>query len=147
MRTYYRGPDAHVTDERFTWRAATPRVFAVRELRDVVLTRRLDPDRRPDVALMAAALLAVLAAITVGLVGLVVGAALGLVAVIVAGVAFATRRHRPAYLRQLRATYRGVQVLVYESPDERVFNQVKRALCRALEDNPPTGAEVSLVAA
>ncbi len=66
---------------------------------------------------------------------------------IVASVGLATRRHRPAYLRQLRATYRGVEVVVYESGDERVFNQVKRALCRALEDSPPAPAAIPLAAA
>ena len=55
MRTYYRGPDALVTDEHFVWRTATPRIFAVRELRNVGLVRDDVVDRRPDVAMVAAA--------------------------------------------------------------------------------------------
>ena len=37
----------------------------------------------------------------------------------------------------LWADYRGRSVALYSSPDERVFNQVVRALRRALEDSEP----------
>ncbi len=147
MRTYYRGPDAHVTDERFIWRAETPRVFVVRDLRGVVLTRRINPDRRPDIAWIAAAVLAALAATSWLLVGVAVGAAVGILALIAMSGATATRRHRPAYLWQVRATYQGTEVVIYESGDVRVFNQVKRALRRTLEDNPPSRSAFGLAAA
>ena len=147
MRTYYRGPDAHVTDEHVVWRTGTPRVFAVRELRDVVVVRRLRSDRGPDVAMVVAAVLATLAVMSWVLVGVVVGAAAAVVAVTVAVIAAATRRHRPTHYWQLRATYGGVEVALYEATDERVFNQVKRALLRALEVNPPAPAQLRLMAA
>jgi hypothetical protein len=38
---------------------------------------------------------------------------------------------------QLQATYRGAAVDLYSSEDERVFNQVTRALRRAIEDAHP----------
>lgn len=37
----------------------------------------------------------------------------------------------------LQATYRGTTVTLYASADQRVFNQVARALRRALEDAEP----------
>ena len=138
MRTYYRGPDALVTDEQFVWHTETPRVFFVRDLHDVVVVRRIRSDRGPDVAMVVAAVFATLAVITWLVVGLVVGASVGFVAVTVASVAVATRRHRPTHFWQLRATYRGAEVVVFEAVEERVFNQVKRALRRSLEVNRPS---------
>jgi hypothetical protein len=38
---------------------------------------------------------------------------------------------------ELRATYRGHEVILYASCDTRVFNQVVRALRRAVEDARP----------
>jgi hypothetical protein len=37
---------------------------------------------------------------------------------------------------ELHAQYKGDAVVLYSSPDERVFNQVSRALRRAMEDTP-----------
>ena len=37
----------------------------------------------------------------------------------------------------LRAEYQGTSVVLYASADVRVFNQVKRALQRAMENRPP----------
>ena len=147
MRTYYRGPDAHVTDERFIWRADTPRVFVVRDLRDVVVVRRTRSDRGPDVAMVVAAVSATLAVLGWLVVGVVVGVVVGFFAVTLAAGAAATRRHRPSHYWQLRSTYRGVEVVVFESADERVFNQVKRALRRALEVDRPARTVLRLTAA
>ena len=147
MRTYYRGPDASVTDERFVWRTETPRVFVVRELRDVVVVRRVRSDRGPDVAMLVSAVFATLAVMSWLLVGVLVGAVVAVAAITVASIAVATRRHRPTHYWQLRATCRGVEVALYEATDERVFNQVKRALLRALEVNPPAPAQLRLTAA
>ncbi len=147
MRTYYRGPEAHVTDERFVWRTETPRVFVVRELRDVVVVRRTRSDRGPDVAMMIAAFLATLAVMGWLLAGVVVGAAAGVVAITVAVGAATTRRHRPAHFWQLRATYLGTEVVVFEATDEQMFNQVKRALRRSLEVNRPVRTDLRLSAA
>ncbi len=147
MRTYYRGPDAHVTDERFVWRTETPRVFVVRDLHDVVVVRRIRSDRGPDVAMVVSAVLATLAVMSWLLVGVIVGAVAVILAVTVASVAVATRRHRPTHYWQLRATYLGAEVVVFEAVEERVFNQVKRALRRSLETNRPARTDLRLAAA
>jgi hypothetical protein len=147
MRTYYRGPDAHVTDERFVWRTETPRVFVVRDLRDVVVVRRTRSDRGPDMAMVVAAVLAVLAVMSWVLAGGIVGAGVGFLAVTVASGAAATRRYRPTHYWQLRSTYLGAEVVVFEATDERVFNQVKRALRRSLEVNRPVRTDLWLTAA
>jgi hypothetical protein len=133
MRTYYRGPDALVTDEHFVWRTRTSRIFPVRELRNVGLVRDHVVDRRPDVALVAAAGMGVFAVMMWTLAGPVVGSALGFVSLIAATVAVTTRQGRTVRVWQVRATYRGMDVVLYSSPDARVFNQVTRALRRALE--------------
>ena len=39
MRTYYRGPDAVITDTHFVWQSPTVRIFAIDDLRDVRLVR------------------------------------------------------------------------------------------------------------
>jgi NADH:ubiquinone oxidoreductase subunit 6 (subunit J) len=44
-------------------------------------------------------------------------------------------QHRPRRL-VLRAEYQGAFVVLYASADMRVFNQVKRALQRAIENRP-----------
>ena len=147
MRTYYRGPDAHVTDEHFVWRIETPRVFVVRDLRDVVVVRRIRSDRGPDVAMLVSAVLATMAVTAWLVIGVVAGAALAVVAVTVATGAAATRRHRPAHYWQLRATCLGAETVLFEAADERVFNQVKRALRRSLEVNAPNDGDRRLAAA
>jgi hypothetical protein len=47
----------------------------------------------------------------------------------------------------LRATYRGATVTLYTSTDQRVFNQVTRALRRAIEDAHPPAAWPDLAVA
>jgi hypothetical protein len=147
MRTYYSGPDALVNDERFVWHTETPRVFFVRDLHDVVVVRRIRSDRGPDVAMLVSAVFATLAVMSWLVVGVVVGAAVGFGAITVATVAVATRRHRPTHFWQLRATYLGAEVVVFEAVEERVFNQVKRALRRSLEVNRPAVPGVRMAAA
>jgi hypothetical protein len=46
----------------------------------------------------------------------------------------------------VHATYRGVVTVIYQSTDERVFNQVTRALMRAIEDGRPipTGRDLAI---
>ena len=147
MRIYYRGPDAHVTDERFIWRTETPRVFVVRELHDVVVVRRIRSDRGPDLAMVVSAVFATAAVLSWLVAGVIVGAVVAAVAITVASGAVATRRHRPSHYWQLRATYATAEVVVFEAADERVFNQVKRALLRSLEDGGPARADLRLTAA
>jgi hypothetical protein len=84
MRVYYRSVDVMVSEERFVWLTAPPRVFGIRALHDITIrsTRR------------------------------------GL---------FRPRRW------ELVTVEHGAEVLIFASRDERVFNQVVRALRRAVE--------------
>jgi hypothetical protein len=129
VRTYYRGPDAAVTDELFIWQAGSTRSFVVAELRRVSMERQ-EHSRLGRV--VVAVLLAVAGAgwvqlelparWYVGIGALVVGLA-------VAGWPPHTR------LWALKAAYRGDdEVTLYTSGDPRVFHQVSRALRRAMED-------------
>ena len=144
MRTYYRGPDAVVTSTVFAGRAAaTP--YAIRDLRNVRITRTEQP--QPSVTHLAAGVLFIAAAVwplwkasPLYAMALV---ALGMPA-LAAGVVL--WRLRPQTF-QLRATYRGVEVLLYTSTDERVFNQVTRALRRAIEDVHPPATWTDLAVA
>ena len=139
MRTYYRGPDALVTEEHVVWRTGTSRILPVRELHNVGLVRDDTVDRRANIALVATAGMIGFTVTAWMLAGRVVGLALGFVSLVAATVAVTTRQRRVVW--QVRATYRGVDVVVYSSPDARVFNQVARALRRALEVNRPAHEE------
>lgn len=149
MRTYYRGPDALVTQERFVWETAPSRTFAVHALDDVVLVRCNVPAGRSGTAVPVAVVLTALAGAGWLLAGPVVGAAVGFLAVLAGAAALVTRPHRSVREWQVRATYFGSPVTVYASADERVFNQVTRALRRAKEDSrrPITRADRGLAAA
>ena len=135
-RTYYRGPDAVVTSELFVWRTSPPKTFAIRDLKKVSIVRRDAYLARPQAAKAAAGpvVLAVAAWNIMDKPVLVVTVFLVIVIPTVAAVAY--WRHR-TWLWELRATYRGVEVLLYASTDARVFNQVTRALRRAMEDTDP----------
>lgn len=138
MRTYYRGPDAVVTSELFVWRSTPAKVFAIRELRGVGITRTASDRNHPPTTQAAAGSLAVAVAIwpTVDTSALV---AMGVLAVAVPVVAIAAHRRLRSRRWELHATYRGVGVIVYASTSDRVFNQVTRALRRAMEDLRPHG--------
>jgi hypothetical protein len=60
--------------------------------------------------------------------------------------AVTARQLRSVHVWQVRATYRGAVTIVYESTDVRVFNQVTRALRRAIEDATPapTGRDLAI---
>ena len=136
-RTYYRGPDALVTDQLLVWRTTSTKTYVVRDLRNVGLVRA---GARPA----SPARVALVSAITVAAIGagwtLVeppIAYAVGLLAVTVP-VGFAVpslfRRPRPW---ELHATYRGAEVVLYACEDVQRFNQVTRALRRAIEDARP----------
>jgi len=135
-RTYYRGPDAVVTDKLFVWRTPPAREFAVRELRNVGLVRGEADSLRPYTVHVAAGAL-ILVAATWTLLDTPAAYVLGFLAVAVPGGFTAlTMRSRRRWW-ELRANYRGQEVVLYSSPDARVFNQVARALRRAVEDAHP----------
>jgi hypothetical protein len=128
MRTYYRGPDAVVTDTHFVWKDAVVRIFAIDDLADVRLERRAPGGRSGLELVLVLALLAtaVLAGWRFGLLVAappVVAAALVLIVL--------RRRGRPAW--EIRARYRAREVTLYTSRDPRIFNQVTRALRRTIE--------------
>jgi hypothetical protein len=146
MRVYYRGPDALVTDERFVWRAAAPQIFAVRELHRVGRARAAVPDPRSGGAVAIAVGLGAAAVAGWAVAGPLVGGALGAMAMIALLVAVTARQLRRVHMWQVHATYRGVVTVIYQSTDERVFNQVTRALMRAIEDGRPipTGRDLAI---
>lgn len=131
-RTYYRGHDAVVTDQRFTWLTSPARDFAVRELRNVGLVREETNPVRAYAPRVAAGLLALAAALWLVQDRPVVYA----VGFLAAATPLCFWRG-PARRWEMRATYRGRSVLLYASPDARIFNQVARALRRAVEDHHP----------
>ncbi|MDI6100560.1 DUF6232 family protein [Actinoplanes sp. NEAU-A12] len=142
-RIYYRGPDALVSDDRFVWHAThTSLAFAITELRNVGLVQA--PARvRPHAPAFAVAALALAAAgwILLPDPAIYVLAFLGLAA---SGLALAWRE--PGRW-ELHAQYRGTAVVLYSSADDRVFNQVSRALRRAMEDRRRTSRGFGLAAA
>jgi len=143
-RTYYRGPDAVVTSELFVWRTAPPKIFAVRELSKVGIARGKVDHSRPHTARAAAgsALLTVAIWPIVDTTAMLITIALAVTIPSVAVVAYWQRRPR---LWEIHATYRAAAVILYASTDARVFNQVARALRRAMEDAGPsaTGDEAA----
>jgi Family of unknown function (DUF6232) len=136
-RTYYRGPDAVVTDQLFVWLTQPTKSYVVRDLRNVGLVRT--QASRPYAAYLAGAAL-VLGAASWTMFDSPVRYALSGLAVAVLS-AFALVSVRTGLRRwELHASYRGTRVVLYASSDVRVFNQVVRALRRAIEDaRPPTG--------
>ncbi|WP_189080397.1 DUF6232 family protein [Mangrovihabitans endophyticus] len=132
-RTYYRGPDAVVTDELFVWLNRPMTSFFVGDLRFVGRSRQ---DRvSPYWAFVAAgaAVLVVGAWTVFGASAAYILGAAAMAAPLIAVVA--TRRSSPPHW-ELRASYHGSEVVLYASSNERVFNQVSRALCRAIEARP-----------
>ena len=134
-RTYYRGPDAVVTNELFVWRTSPPKLFAIRDLKMVGIVRREVDRSRPSTARAAGPAVLALAVWPIVDTPLLIVTAIFAVALpAVAAAAFWRLRPRRW---ELHATYRGAEVLLYASTDARVFNQVARALRRAMEDNNP----------
>ena len=132
MRTYYRGNDAVVTSELFVRRAASAKSFAIRDMRNVCITCEAGNSRSK-----------LLVTTTAGFLGLIATAAawttgvwyapliLAVTAPIAVGAALVWQPEPARW--QLRAQYRGQAVTLYTSCDVRVFNQVTRALRRAIE--------------
>lgn len=142
-RIYYRGPDALVSEDRFVWHpTSTPTVFAIPELRNVGLVQA--PARVRPYA--PAFIVVTLAAAAAGWILLPDPAIYVLVflGLAIPGVAMAWRE--PGRW-ELHAQYRGTAVVLYSSADPRIFNQVSRALRRAMEDRRRTSWGYGLAAA
>lgn len=147
MRTYYRGPDAFVTADRFVWLTETPKIVPIRELRDIGLVQHL-PRRRPaDAAVAVSAGLGAFAAAGWLTLGIAAGAGVSVLAVLAMTVALRTRRSRGTRTFRVVATVNGIRTMIYEARDLRVFNQVTRALRRSVEDDRRSHAGYGLAAA
>jgi hypothetical protein len=145
-RTYYRGPDAVVTDQLFVRLTHPTKSYVVRDLRNVGLVRAQGSRLRPFTAPMVAGAL-LLGAASWTMVDSPARYAVGVLAVAVAS-AFALASLRSGRRRwELHASYRGARVMLYASSDARVFNQVARALRRAVEDARPPVTDHGLAAA
>ena len=129
-RTYYRGPDAVVTSEVFVWLTSPPKSFAVRELRRVGLVRSHAGRVQPYGAIVLAISVGPLLETPAAVVTILLVATLPLLA-------YTVYRRARAKVWEIHAHYRGAEVLLYASSDERIFNQVARALRRAMEDSDP----------
>lgn len=128
MRTYYRGPDAVVTEETFCWQTRPVRTFVLVDLRDVGRVRH---EASRVGRIVAGLLLAVVGGVWVKLA--LPGHWYAGVGALVAALAVVGWRPRSRW--RLKAAYRGLdEVTLYSSTDPRVFNQVTRALLRAMED-------------
>jgi hypothetical protein len=129
MRTYYRGPDAVITDTYFVWQTPSVRIFAIDDLDDLRLERTVAGGPSGVELILGLGLfsLAIVAGLKFGAPG-----AAPLVAALVAVVLVALRR-RTGHAWEIRAKYRAQDVTVYTSSDPRIFNQVTRALRRTIE--------------
>jgi len=146
MRTYYEGPDALITENHFVWRTDPVRAYVIGDLREVRLVQRGMGGSRTVLVTAAAAAVALIVApgwllidTTVG--RLVVLGAAG------AAVTLATVTRRSMHQWELRATYQGREVVVYSSVEARTFNQVVRALRRAVEQSGRLRRDLGVAAA
>ena len=146
MRTYYRGPDALVTDDHFVWRTSSTQIYAVDALRNVGLVQGRITASPAAVLVMAAGLFAT-AAVSWTAFGVAAGYSVAALAVFITAATVAARHQRATRVWHLQATYLGVEVTLYSSSDVRVFNQVARALRRSIEDSRPTSTTYGLAAA
>ncbi|MEU7904083.1 DUF6232 family protein [Actinoplanes sp. NPDC049118] len=145
MRIYYRGPDAFLTDEHFIWNGSERADFVIRDLREVGRIRSVAAGLSTNTVLVVTTALAFFVA---GWLMVAPAAAYPLSLVVVAAsvATLAVRQRRKVSLWQVQATYRGSRVTIYASSDERVFNQVTRALSRAIEDARSSSAPYRLAA-
>jgi uncharacterized protein DUF6232 len=145
-RTYYRGPDAVVTDQHFVWLTRPAKSYVVRDLRSVGLLKAAVNPLSSYTLHVASATLALAVATWLAIDSPAAYALGALTLAVPSTFAVARTRTRPQRW-ELRATYRGAQVVLYASSDVRVFNQVARALRRAVEDARPPVDNHDLAAA
>ncbi|GGN70278.1 hypothetical protein GCM10010112_36650 [Actinoplanes lobatus] len=142
-RIYYRGPDALVSDDQFVWHPhSAPQVFAISDLRNVGLVQAPSRIRPYAPALAAGALAAAVAGWT-----LLPDPAIYVLVFLGLAVPGVAMLWREPGRWELHAQYRGTAVVLYSSADARVFNQVSRALRRAMEDTRRTPWGYGLAAA
>ena len=147
MRTYYRGSDALVTDDHFVWRTSSTHIFAVGELRNIVIVRGPLTGANQGPALVAGVGLLLLAATSWIILGSTVGYTATAAAILLTLMIMSLSGRRTTRLWHLVANYRGGPVTVYATSDERIFNQVTRALRRCTENSRPVHRREDLAAA
>jgi hypothetical protein len=125
----------------------SPRIFAVSELRDIRRVVHVPQGRGTDVVLVAAAGSMAFAAASWVVVGPVIGAVAVGLSIIAAMVAVSTRRFRDTRSYRVVATVQGARTVIFEARDLQVFNQVTRALSRAVDDGRHSDDHIGLVAA
>ena len=146
MRIYYDGPDALVTESHFVWRTDPLRVFVISEMRNVRLVRRHVGSPRTVLMMASAAAAALIVAPGWLLLHNTTGR-LVLVGAAMAAVTLATARRRSVQQWELRAAYRAHEVTLYTTLEIRTFNQVTRALRRAVESAAPPRRRPRMAAA
>lgn len=132
MRVFYRGPRAVVTADVITIRSSVSHSFVLANLSDFCLVAQRGAEGPGAGRTMGVSAL-------VG--GIVVVPVMGPVSVILTAVmasalflgAFVCLQAGPPAHRELVASYRGHQVVVFSSDDEREFGQVCRGIQRAME--------------
>jgi len=134
MRIYYDGPDALVTEQFLVWRTRPVRAYAIAELRNIRLVQRHVGSPRA-ILTMAAAAAAVLIVAPGWLVLHTTSGRLVLFGAAAVAVTLATLRRRNVRQWELRAAYRGHETTLYTTLEIRTFNQVTRALRRAVESS------------
>ncbi len=147
MRTYYRGSDALVTDDHFVWRTSSSHIFTVGDLRNIVIVRGSLHSSGHGPALVAGAGLLLLAAASWVIMGPAVGYTAAAAAIVISLMIMSLTGRRTTRQSHLVAAYHGATVTIYSSPDDRVFNQVARALRRSKENKRHSNGREDLAAA
>jgi hypothetical protein len=129
MRTYYRGPDAVVTELRFVRHQPDARFFLIDDLDNIRLLRTGAGGPSGSEVAVALGLLSASAATWYSF-GPMAGAPVTAVAAVLA-ITTLRLRHRREW--QIRATYHGHEVKLYACTDSQTFNQVARGLRRSIE--------------
>ena len=132
MRAFYRGPRALITADVITVVQSASRSYFLAEFADLYIVRqqaapRVGGARSLGVSALVSSIVIVP---TVGRESAVM-AAVVLVALLIGGFV-CLRVGSPAH-HELVASYRGRRVVVFSSDDQREFDQVCRAMQRALE--------------
>jgi orotate phosphoribosyltransferase-like protein len=145
MRTYYRGHDALVTGQTFTWLTSPPRTVPVRHLQDIVVVHRTLGSAPSRLAQVACASVIVAAAWILH--NMIFGYAATALAFGASLAMMVTYRRTRAHSWQIHATCAGRPVLLYASRDRQSFNQVSRGLIRAKEAAGPPASWYELAGA
>jgi hypothetical protein len=132
MRVFYRGPRALITAEAITVAHVAPCSFALADLGAMCIVRE---QRRGDSEARRAMGVSALVGgiLVVPIVGPVAKVLAAVLVLMLFGCAIVSLRPGSPAHHELVATYRGRRVVVFESDDQREFDQVCRGLRRALD--------------